>query len=1161
MAKIFVSHSTADAGIVGRLKENLDQWGYQSVFVAPDSVLGPAAGARWRNELYRGITDAQLVLVLWSENFRKSAWGAAEVILADFLDKRIVPVQTDSAPLGALIESRQAVDLRQDGLLNFNILFQAIKRILDPADDFAWDTRRSPFPGLEPFEAEDTAVYFGRSEELAAVRACLSRLLQKTSRRVLTIQGDSGAGKSSFLNAALLPRLRRDPRWHGRLAVPVNRYDSPLLRLAQALAAAVGLSPEPLLECLRAGPPESAAAQLAEILSAQSGAGDYDGERPVLLPLDQAEALIPALGTAQGQRFRHVLQALLDAEASPLILVVVVRTEAFSELSRHLDLSSRSAEVAALTQFPDAELPKVIAGPCRVAGVQVADGLTERITRDVQQSHALPLLAYTLSEMYQLADAADRRFTLELYDRVGGIRGSIARQLQFLEEDDVGGSERAALRTAFSFLVTTTDDGQPIRQSARWDALPAGARSLVEELIQRRLIRTFTASGERHVELTHESLIELWPQLAQWVQENEQLLRWRRRFRSALAIWLDNDRAADDLLRGRALTEAADWRDRRPEVFDEIQREFVAASERRQGEEENRIRNLYRRAEGLRIAARAELLSTERISGDPSVALSLAVEAMKRHRSVESDQALRAALSVAAPIYWDLDASRSPGRNPVTCATSRPDGKQVAAGDLDGRCRVFDSDRGDELVTVRHEPTQAPPGVRDRQLARPGDELPPGRDQILVHPVNGLAFADEGGKYLVSASDDGTCRLWDISSGREIYRYSRDSPLLSMAVDVTWGVAVCGAKDGTVALLDLVEQRTLWEGGVPRTEIIQVAFERDGRYVALIGSDGLAMAISAEGVQQWRYEGDFKFTSIAVSPDGALVAVTGDRQKGILLDGGTGAVKVEICSVADRMKGVAWTAGGTSLAAIADYRNCGVFAPDGRLLREFAHNYWFVRSTTVASDEAGNRLAVGFDSGTVTVLTGNGNTELCRSTMQADVTALAFTSNGDRLLVGAADGSLRMIATKAGSECVSMLLEGRVNTVACRSVNGKKLMAAGGKTGYFEVYFLDSGVRIPLPHDQGVEALDFNEDGTVMATGSEDGLCRVFNLGPGGKSGSFSHWRTMRRKARSRSPTPARMQSTTDRQWWSSATTVPDQCGMTSWKATEGGTGLSKTCP
>src|SRR5690242_15933265 len=115
MAKIFVSHSTADADISDRLRDNLDRWGYQPAFVAPDLVHGPAAGTLWRQELYRGLSDAELVLVVWSENFRESAWCTAEVILADFLDKPIVPVRTDSAPLDGLIESRQAVDIRQGG--------------------------------------------------------------------------------------------------------------------------------------------------------------------------------------------------------------------------------------------------------------------------------------------------------------------------------------------------------------------------------------------------------------------------------------------------------------------------------------------------------------------------------------------------------------------------------------------------------------------------------------------------------------------------------------------------------------------------------------------------------------------------------------------------------------------------------------------------------------------------------------------------------------------------------------------------------------------------------------------------------------------------------------------------------------------------------------
>lgn len=113
------------------------------------------------------------MLVLWSEHFRESAWCAAETILADFLRIRIVPVITDATPLDALLKPYQAVDLRRGGTIDYDVLLQAITGRLDPAEDFAWDPRRSPFPGLESFGSGDAAVYFGREEELAAAHACL----------------------------------------------------------------------------------------------------------------------------------------------------------------------------------------------------------------------------------------------------------------------------------------------------------------------------------------------------------------------------------------------------------------------------------------------------------------------------------------------------------------------------------------------------------------------------------------------------------------------------------------------------------------------------------------------------------------------------------------------------------------------------------------------------------------------------------------------------------------------------------------------------------------------------------------------------------------------------------------------------------------------------
>ena len=81
---------------------------------------------------------------------------------------------------------------------------------------FAWppevDPDRAPYRGLQPLEAEDAGIFFGRDGPTVVGLDLLRGLRDAAPPRLLVILGASGAGKSSFLRAGLLPRLRpREP--------------------------------------------------------------------------------------------------------------------------------------------------------------------------------------------------------------------------------------------------------------------------------------------------------------------------------------------------------------------------------------------------------------------------------------------------------------------------------------------------------------------------------------------------------------------------------------------------------------------------------------------------------------------------------------------------------------------------------------------------------------------------------------------------------------------------------------------------------------------------------------------------------------------------------------------------------------------------------------
>lgn len=85
--------------------------------------------------------------------------------------------------------------------------------------------RKNPFKGLQPFEQEDEDRLFGRERDLILIK---DRIL--SSRTTLLFAG-SGVGKTSFLNAAVIPELskRYCVVWHNRWTGAEERSDADLL--------------------------------------------------------------------------------------------------------------------------------------------------------------------------------------------------------------------------------------------------------------------------------------------------------------------------------------------------------------------------------------------------------------------------------------------------------------------------------------------------------------------------------------------------------------------------------------------------------------------------------------------------------------------------------------------------------------------------------------------------------------------------------------------------------------------------------------------------------------------------------------------------------------------------------------------------------------------
>ena len=249
MSRIFLSHSSVNNAEAIAIRDWMIAHGWDDVFLDLDPERGLRAGERWQEALKRAAERCELVVFLVSPVWAASKWCLAEFLLAKSLNKRVFAVIVEPTPFSELPTEMTAewqitdltagtrdfhatvtlpggktadVALGTEGLDRLRI--GLVQSGLDPKY-FPWppanDPARTPYRGLLPLEADDAGIFFGREAPVIDALDRLRGLREAPPPRLLVILGASGAGKSSFLRAGLLPRLARDDRQF--LALPIIR--------------------------------------------------------------------------------------------------------------------------------------------------------------------------------------------------------------------------------------------------------------------------------------------------------------------------------------------------------------------------------------------------------------------------------------------------------------------------------------------------------------------------------------------------------------------------------------------------------------------------------------------------------------------------------------------------------------------------------------------------------------------------------------------------------------------------------------------------------------------------------------------------------------------------------------------------------------------------
>lgn len=602
MSRIFISHSSIDNGPAIALRDWLVAEGWNDLFLDLDPVRGIAAGERWERSLNEAARRCEAVLFLISKAWLSSRWCANELMLARRLNKRmfgllieedlaIGSLPPDIANVWQVVNLAAGRDHKQFRVslpisgeeVHVTYSFEGLARLKNGlrraglhASFFEWppehDPKRAPYRGLLALESDDAGIFFGREAPVVEAIDRLRGLRAAAGPRMLVVLGASGAGKSSFLRAGLLPRLGRDQ--HNFLPLPVIRPEraaitggSGLLRsLEKGFEAANVKVTRAHLRAVVEGGAASLKAAL-QTLAAQAMSGNADGQEllsppAIVLAVDQAEELFLTESLPEAQQFLSLTRDLLTGDAPVVIAAFTIRSDSYELLQVTKEFERVHQEIFSLPPMPQGSYSEVIKGPAmRLDGtaraIRVDDALTDALLIDLESEgskDALPLLSFTLGRLYDEYSGGGQ-ISLHHYNQLGRVKGSIeaaieqalklADAIPKIPKDSL--AKLALLRRGLIPWLATVDPdtGALRRRIARVSEIPLEARPLVDLLVEQRLLVTDLArDGERTVEPAHEALLRQWGLLQEWLTDDFALLNTMSGIKRAARDWTANGKHA-----------------------------------------------------------------------------------------------------------------------------------------------------------------------------------------------------------------------------------------------------------------------------------------------------------------------------------------------------------------------------------------------------------------------------------------------------------------------------------------------------------------------------------------------------------------------------------------------------------------------------------------
>ena len=442
-------------------------------------------------------------------------------------------------------------------------LREMVEKALPSQDVPRWSG--NPYKGLLSFGMEDEAIFFGRSAALNEIEREMFARCSSAQQELpcVIVSGESGAGKSSFVKAGVLPDLLRTTifpksRVEYRIATPGQWESHPCDGLWQMMREILpGLADLPQDPSSDVKFDDTVAALLKEAIQK---CADATGLRPVpLLIIDQLEEVFTRADIIEQECIKLATLLLALKKSNYCLLILTIRSDFYHNLTGESEWLAlkKEALICDLPRMTVDEFKQVITAPAELAGYRWGQEerggrrLDEVVLDDaIKQQVPLPLLEFALSDIAERC-GDEKTLTFSAYKEVGGISGAIQKRADELF-NALSSDEKAVFFQLLGFLVTAdSTDGKYVRSGVAVKTVESDAtmRKIMDIFVANRLfaVSGYDVKGST-LTIAHEALISLWRVIQDWIEREHQLIQAKRECEAAMVKWESNNCARELLL-------------------------------------------------------------------------------------------------------------------------------------------------------------------------------------------------------------------------------------------------------------------------------------------------------------------------------------------------------------------------------------------------------------------------------------------------------------------------------------------------------------------------------------------------------------------------------------------------------------------------------------